>query len=418
MKLALKIILPIVIIGIGIGVKIYLDKTRPEPERSAPEQKSILVETTVAKSTSKTVVVSAIGTVIPAKKITLLPEVKGKIVAQNKNLVPGGHIKKGKIVIRIDPNDFVLAVEQQRAMVTQANTNLAVEQGRQSVAEREWSLIKEDIRPSNTSKRLVTREVHLESAQANLKSAESGLKKAELNRNRTVIKAPFNALVTEEYVDVGQVVGLNTQVATLVASDVFWVRASVPMDRLSWIRVPGVASEKGSPVRVLQQIGPGLSVEREGQVMKLLGDLDPKGQMARILVEVKDPLGPGDDPDAPKLPLLIGAHVKLEIDGPVLENTIEIPRLALRENNRIWVKDTDGKLAIRPVEIIWAGDSTVFVSGNIAPEEKIVTSQISTPVEGLRLREETDKSGPNNTLTEQSDSARPGRTRAQAAPAQ
>jgi membrane fusion protein (multidrug efflux system) len=416
MKLALKIIIPLIIIGMGVGVKSYLDNTRPEPKRSSPGQKSILVETTVAKSTSKTVVVSAIGTVIPAKRITLLPEVSGKIVAQNKNLVPGGHIKKGRIVVRIDPSDFDLALEQQRAKVTQATTDLAVEQGRQSVAEREWSLIREDIRPANASKRLVTRKVHLESAQAHLRSAESGLKKAELNRNRTVIKAPFDALVTEEYVDVGQVVGQNTQIATLVASSAFWVRTSVPMDRLSWIRVPKVSSEHGSPARVFQQIGPGLSVERAGQVVKLLGDLDPKGQMARILVEVKDPLGPGDNPNAPNVPLLIGATVKLEIDGPILENTIEIPRLALRENNRIWVKDANNKLAIRLVEIIWSGDRTIFVSGNVEPGEKIVTSQISTPVEGLMLREESENPPSPNTLTQHNGSA--GGPRAEAAPAQ
>ncbi len=416
MKLALKIIIPLIIIGMGVGVKFYLDITRPEPKRSHPEQKPILVETTVAKSTSKTVVVSTIGTVIPAKRIILLPEVGGKIVAQHKNLVPGGRIKKGRIVVRIDPSDFDLALEQQRAKVTQAKTDLEVEQGRQSVAEREWSLIREEIRPSNTSKRLVTRKVYLESAQAHLKSAESGMKKAELDRNRTVIKAPFDALVTEDFVDVGQVVGQNTQIAVLVASSAFWVRASVPMDRLSWILLPGVSGKQGSPVRVFQQIGPGLSVERDGHVVKLLGELDPKGQMARILVEVKDPLGPGDDPNAPKLPLLIGANVKLEIDGPILENTIEIPRLALREGNRIWVKDAESKLAIRPVEIIWSGDFTIFVSGNIEPGEKIVTSQISIPVEGLMLREKNDNPTSTNALTQHNDAAE--NPQAEAVPAQ
>lgn len=390
MKSALKIILPIAIIGIGIGIKVYLDKTRPEPERIRPIQQAVLVETTLAKSTSKTVVVSAIGTVIPAKKVTLVPEVSGKIVAQNKNLVPGGRIEKGQIVIRINPSDFDLALDQQRAKVTQASTDLTVEQGRQAVAEREWNLIQEDIRSTNTSKKLVTREVHLESAEAHLKSARSGLRKAELNRNRTVIRAPFHALVTEEFVDVGQVVGQSTQIATLVASNPFWIRASVPMDRLSWIRIPRRPGEQGSQVRVFQQIGPGLAEQRIGHVVKLLGEIDPKGQMARILVEIKNPLDPGDDPNAPKLPLLIGANVRLEIDGPVLEDTVELPRMALREANRIWVKDDDGKLSIRAVEVIWAGDRTVYVNGPIGPGEKIITSQISTPVEGLMLREEAN----------------------------
>ena len=52
--------------------------------------------------------------------------------------------------------------------------------------------------------------IGLDATDACQVSAKSGLGKARLSRKRTVVKAPFNAVVTEEFVDVGQVVGVTT----------------------------------------------------------------------------------------------------------------------------------------------------------------------------------------------------------------
>jgi RND family efflux transporter MFP subunit len=398
MKLFQKIAASLLIVGAGIAVYLYLNHTRVEPERTAPVKSARLVEVTQAKTTDETVTISAMGTVVPAQKVELAPEVTGRIVAQNKNLVPGGRIGKGKVVVRINPGDFDLALDQHRANVSRAAKELAVEQGRKTVAEREWNLIKDDVQPTEQGKKLALREVHLQSAEAEVKGAKSRLRQAEVNRSRTVIKAPFNALVTDEFVDVGQLVGPSTRIATLVSSDEFWVRVSIPVDRLPWIQIPDITGAEGSPVRVSQHIRPGLSVTRKGKVIKLLGELDPQGQMARLIVRIMDPLGLKSTADPTRIPLLIGAHVNVEIEGPAIEGVIEIPRRALRENSRIWIMGSDSKLSIRQIEIVWIKGEAVFVRGAVKPGEKIITNRISTPVEGLLVTEnghnghdETDK---------------------------
>jgi RND family efflux transporter MFP subunit len=324
------------------------------------------------------------GTVIPARKVEVFPEVGGRIVKQHDELVPGGRILKGQVIVRIDPRDYNLALAQQSAVVTKAEMDLATEKARKQVAEREWSLIADEVQPSEEGKKLALREVQLETAEASLESAKSGLRKARLARSRTAIKAPFNVLVTEEFVDRGQLVGPASRIATLVDSDAFWVRVSVPVDRLPWIALPARKGEGGAPVRIAQRVAEGVEVVRRGRVVKLLGDLEPQGKMARLLVEVRDPLGL-DDQGIGGLPLLLGAYVKVEIQGPAIENVIALPRRALRDDDRVWLK-LGGELAIRDVEVVWTTEDKVFVRGDLTVRDDVVISRIDAPVAGMPLR--------------------------------
>ncbi|MBW1873609.1 MAG: HlyD family efflux transporter periplasmic adaptor subunit, partial [Deltaproteobacteria bacterium] len=261
---------------------------------------------------------------------------------------------------------------------------LAREKGLKSVAEREWKMIRDEVQPTEEGKKLALREIQLENAQAMVASAESGVEQAQLRRNRTSITAPFNALVTEEFVDVGQVVSNASRIATLVDSDKFWVRVSVPLDRLSWIAIPGINATQGSSVKIVQQAGPDFKIERQGVVVKLLGDLDPLGKMARLIVEVDNPMNT-DGSNGSALPLLLGAYVTVNIEGPNVEGILRLPRRTMRDKNQVWVK-VGKQLSIRQVEIVWTRSDTVFVRGDLRPCDLVITSRIAVPVKGMKIR--------------------------------
>jgi RND family efflux transporter MFP subunit len=235
---------------------------------------------------------------------------------------------------------------------------------------------------------LALREPQVRAAEVAVDSAESALDRARLDLRRTTLTAPFNALVVSEAVDPGEVLGARARVATLVGTDAFWVQVSVPVDTLGSMRIPGVrGAEEGSRAAVVQQLGE-QRVEREGRVIKLLPELEDVGTMARVLVEVRDPLGL-EAPDDERLPLLLGAYVHVAIEAPPLE-AIEIPRVALREGDQVYVMDEDDRLAIRGVTIGWRREHSVLVSSGLTSGERIITSSVPTPVEGLELRVEQE----------------------------
>ncbi|NOZ00589.1 MAG: HlyD family efflux transporter periplasmic adaptor subunit, partial [Deltaproteobacteria bacterium] len=179
-----------------------------------------------------------------------------------------------------------------------------------------------------------------------------------------------------------QVVGPQSPVATLVDADSFWVQVAIPVEELAWIDVPGLGKASGSKARVLQETGTAKPSERTGRVVRLLGDLDPVGRMARVLVEVDDPLETKDG----RLPLLLGSYVSVEILGHPIEGVWPIPREALRDGDTVYVMDAGGKLDIRKVKVVRRTDGIVAVRGDLEKGESLVTSRVDTPVQGMDLR--------------------------------
>jgi hypothetical protein len=109
--------------------------------------------------------------------------------------------------------------------------------------------------------------------------------------------------------------------------------------------------------------------------------------MARLLVEVKDPLDLRVQ-DGRRPPLLIGEYVRVLIGGADLPDVYRIPRFALRNDNQVWILDKEEKLAIRPVETLWRDKEFVFVQDGLQPEDSLVISALAAPVDGMQLRRE------------------------------
>jgi RND family efflux transporter MFP subunit len=325
------------------------------------------------------------GTVVPARQVLLKSRVSGEIVSLHPEFIEGGLLKKGDVVVQIDPEDYKLAVTEKQSQVVAKEYELKLELGRQDVAKREWALLKDSRQGKKSDAELALRKPHLRKARADLAAAEAELKQARLNLSRTTVRAPFNAIVYEKHVDMGSQVSSQEQLATLVGTDLYWIRVPLPVDRLRWITIPRNSKGTGSGVRVRWGTGLKAAHERIGRVVKLLGDMESKGRMARVLIAVADPLGLKKNSGA-KPPLLIGDYLRVEIEGQELDHVYRIPRTALRDNKRIWIAGKDGTLQIREVDPVWRDLHTVLLRNGLEPGERLIVSDLAAPVQGMRIR--------------------------------
>ena len=396
----LKWALSIGVIVAATAVAFGLVATKKEPPRAEKPLEGTLVEVIQISSSRHEVDLHAKGTVVPAMEVVLQPELGGRVIWQSSELVAGGRFKADQPILRIDPRDYQLAVEAHRSKVNRAKLDLAIEARRGEVAKREWSSFGEmDV--SDEQRALAQREPHLESTRLALKAAQSSLKKAQLDLTRTTLRAPFNAMVVTESVDPGQLINPQTSVARLVGTDNYHVQVSVPVSALRAARVP-TADEPGSQAKIIQRVGQE-TIERPGEVIRQLPDLDPGGAMARVLLNIENPLGQRGD-----LPLLLGSFVDVSIGAQPIDNAIRLPRVALRNGRNVYVMNDDNLLEIREVQIAWTEPDAVLVTGGLGPDERVVTSRISTPVPNMLLR--TAEPVPQATPTDPSEPA------AQAAP--
>ncbi len=389
-KRILKIVLPAIIIIAGVAAAFYLKNTGPKSKRQPPVKLVPIVQVKPLFPANHIVVLNAMGTVVPAREVDLKPRVTGEVININPEFIEGGLLKAGSLVLQIDPEDYKLALIQKEKALADANYSLKLELGRQEVAKREWELLNGD---KGTEDRkdgedreaeLALRKPHLEKAEAELNAAKAELKKAHLDLSRTKIKAPFNAMVRSRLVNLGSQVSPQERLAELVGTDSYWIQTSVSVDRLSWIQIPRSQGDPATRARIIYSQG----CERTGTVIRLMGDLSPEGRMARILIEVEDPLGLKNSKND-KPPLLIGDYVRVEIKGKKLENVYKIPRKAFRDNAYIWIAGENSTLKIIKVRPVWRDAGMVLIDNAIKPGDCLIISDLPAPIDGMSIQVES-----------------------------
>jgi len=365
------VVLLLAVLGAGIFTAVRFIQTRPKPPQRPPARIAPLVETLAVASGHETVVVQALGQVTAARQVQLRPEVAGIVREVSRDLMPGGLVKAGTPLLRLDSEDFRLAVAAAEAELASAQAALDLELGYQEVARHEWELLNKTGQALEKAD-LALRKPQLAQARAKVRQAETARDQARLDLKRTTVSAPFTALVLEKNVDVGTRVALTDALGTLVDSGEYWVETSIPVDRLPWVFLPG----NGRPGSVAHIRSPASGAEGSGRILRLRGDLEEDGRMARVLVSLPGPL------TTSPTPILLGEYVHVRIEGRGLDGVIRLPRAALRENDTVWTV-SNATLDIRPVQVAWRDTDTVLVSGGLAAGDVVVTSELATPIQGM-----------------------------------
>ena len=115
--------------------------------------------------------------------------------------------------------------------------------------------------------------------------------------------------------------------------------------------------------------------------------------MARVLVEVDDPLGleRGAGGSAGRGLLLLDSYVDLLLEGGRIRNLFEVPREWIQEGGHLWMYSGD-RLERRPVDVAWRFEDSVCIDEGLTDGELVVASRIATPIDGMKLRMAADAS--------------------------
>jgi len=217
----MRLLLVLALLGAGGYACYYWLTHRPKTRRRPPQPQAVLVETTRLSPRNQTVVVHAMGTVVPVRTMQLASRVSGQVIDVSAEFVPGGRFQAGARILQVEPRDYELAVQQRSSELTKAQSELSLEMGQQSVARREYELLGQDVRAEDEE--LLLRKPQLATAEAAVAAARAALQQAQLDLKRTEIRAPYNAMVVSRNVDLGSQVSVGTPLASLVGTDEYWV---------------------------------------------------------------------------------------------------------------------------------------------------------------------------------------------------
>lgn len=386
---AFRVILPLIIVVAGVAVMAALIKSRPAPKKEVKTSPGALVRVMEVQKGDRSIKVRATGTAQPARKVTLIPQVTGRVVYTSPALVAGGFFKQGELMFRIEDIDYRLAADRAEAALVSAEYGLARIESQARVARQEWDRINGDdnVEPNP----LVLYEPQLKDAKAALKSAEAALAQARLDLDRTEVYAPFNCVVSSEDVELGQYVRAGTSVASISGTDEAEIIVPLPLDELKWLEIPRGAGGRGAAASVAVDTG-GVKHSWKGHVVRSLAEVDPKGRMMNVVVSVNDPYGlSGGRKNRPAL--AFGTFVDVLIEGKGVTDVITIPRTAFRGDSTVWTMDGGNMLRIVKVTPLKIERDEVILSDGLAEGDLIVLTTLAGAADGMKLRPLQEESG-------------------------
>jgi multidrug efflux pump subunit AcrA (membrane-fusion protein) len=357
-----------------------------------------LVEVETMHTQDYPIVIETLGQVKPAVEVSLRSQVSGTIINTTPAFTPGKVVSSGEVLIQIDPKDYELALQKQEALYQQAQASYAIEQGQQQIAQNELSLLFEVTgqKPEDTT--LALRAPQLAQVEAALENARVDLDMARLDVQRTTISAPFDALITERLVGIGDNISTQDKLSTLVATDRYWVTLAVPLQQLTQLQLPKKRIyQPGVSPRVIEAevLLQGTNHRRKAYVLGTTGVVNEDSRLAEILVAIPDPLllkgkAQHKQETMEHSTFSLGDYVKVLLPGKRIKNGIRLPLAWLREGNAVWLM-VDGTLKRKKLTPVYQDQKYAYFTQGLTTGDTIITSELVLVVDGMPVRtQDTD----------------------------
>lgn len=208
LKYVLIIVLPLILILL-VGKKMaWFGAEKGQEVETAEVEKRDIVESVIAS-----------GKIQPEKEVKISPEVSGEIIALP--VTEGSEVSKGDLLLKINPDIFLAAVNRARAAVNSARAGLASAKAQFIEAkknfERNRTLAEKKVISSSefdaAQRAYDVARLSVESAKYQLESTQASLKEAQDNLERTTIYAPQTGTVSRLNSELGERVVGTAQMA-------------------------------------------------------------------------------------------------------------------------------------------------------------------------------------------------------------
>ena len=370
--------------GLGAGIVVlagaggWYAAGRPTPHRMlaalpftsaepavTPEEAPLEVRVVTARKVPVPISFTYTGTIIAQQDATLQARVTGNVM--ERPFEPGGHVKKGQVLFRIDPRPFEVALQTAKSQQAQAQAQLTFAQAEvdrtETLADKGYA----------TEQRFQQLQSNRTSAVAQVQGAEAAIARQNLNLDYAVVNAPFDGRASLSTINPGDLVIENqTQLVSVVQLDPIDVQMALSAEDSEAIRAAmgkgavtvAVLDDKGKPVRY-------------AKIYQLDNRFDPR--TARRLVRALMP-----NADERFLP---GQFVRASIRTGTKERLL-VPTASLDAQlaqQIVYVVDADGKVQQKPVTTGDAfGENTAILDG-LSDGDQVVVDHLQEMRQDLKV---------------------------------
>ena len=301
------------------------------------------------------------GDVRPRYESQLGFRVGGKIVERKVDV--GATVKRGDVLMRLDPQDLRLAESQARATLRAAETerDLARADYKRHVDLRAQNFVSQAV--------LDTKDSALKAAQANVDAARAGLRGQANQSNYTNLAADADGVVTAIEAEVGQVVQPGSPVVRVARTVEKEVVIGIPEDKVGQLRA-------ASDVTVRLWANEAMAIP--GKIREVSPVADPATRTYTVKVAL---------PESADVRLGMTATVELATGGNGAAG-LRLPLTALVQNkgaSSVWIVE-NGAVKLVPVQVVGQVRNDVLVTGQLAAGQNVVTAGVNLLRNGQKVR--------------------------------
>lgn len=330
--------------------------------KDAPKQEDVRpVRAIVVGSSDIDVNAEFAGEVRPRVESRLGFRVGGKIIARKVDV--GTVVKRGQVLMQLDPQDLQLSQTQARAALRAAETQ-------RDLARAELKRYQE-LRTQNFVSQAVldARKSAFASAQANVDAARAGYSAQSNQAGYSTLVSDIDGVVTAINAEVGQVVTAGTPVASVANTSDKEIVISLPEDKVDAMR-------KVQDVTVRMWANPDVAIR--GKIREVSPVADPATRTYPVRVSIP---GAGSD-------VKLGMTARVQFASKSASPQMRVPLTALfheKSSTAVWVVE-NGAVKLVPVQIGGTSGNDVVIASGIAPGQTIVTAGVNKLKNGQKVK--------------------------------
>lgn len=354
--------------GMGHPIPGFLAHHLKVPQRAGArpkEEPRLAVRVVRASAQGVPVAFEYTGTILSPRDAELQTRVTGFVV--ERAFEPGGHVRQGQVLFRVDPRPFEVALQSATALRDQAKAAVAFAQAEvnrtEQLADKGFA----------TEQRAQQNQSNLATATAKLNEAEAAIARERLNLDYAVVRAPFDGRSSLSLANIGDMVIENqTKLVSVVQVNPIDVQMALSSEDAEAVRV--ALAEGRVKVQLLD-----LRREpvREATIYRLDNRFDPRTGRRLIQAHL-------DNADERYLP---GRFVRARIEVGRQEQLL-VPTIALSaqlDQQVVWTVDEAGSVHMTPIETGDAyGENTAVLKG-LKPGTMVVTDHLQSMRQNLKV---------------------------------
>ena len=276
---------------------------------------------------------------------TRIAEVRARVsgIIDRRNFEQGSDVKKGEVLYEIDAKPFQIELDAAESALSKANAVL--DQESQNEKRKEALAPSGAISPAQLEMAVAA----FRQAEADVAAREADVARARLNLEYTRIRAPISGRIGRALVTEGALVGQSepTHVATIQQLDPIYADFTQSATELSQLRreLETGALEHGTTARVRLILDDGEVYAHDGKLLFSDTTVDPGTGQVTLRGEFPNP----------KLSLLPGMYVRVQIEQGVDPDALAVPQQAVRRNDKggseVFVVREDNRAKVTQVRL-------------------------------------------------------------------